>query len=294
VHRLPAIVPRTLVSHDFLLPPTPLDFRRNLASRRHGALALCLATALSLFAAAASQAGVRLLNPGEDMTPQTPTRPIEPIAGPDGRPLPSLKIAVVNGKTDELAGLAPRDVPFDTVPPNAAPDLIWDAGSKTASAGSKIIAYRVEKADLPAVIDRTAVLRVLNALVSEKPQTLRVDNESATRHKGDKVDIEIPGVANRALVLFNIAGDGTVQTLYPLGSDPHVLTASPYRLSLQMHEPFGTDVMVVVTASQPMPKLDQGLREISHFKSAGQALRLILTSLPSDARIGTLALTSVP
>jgi len=228
------------------------------------------------------------------MTPQTLVRVPEPLAGPDGRPLPSVKIAVTNGKADELLSLIPRDVPFDMVPPNAAPDLVWDAGSKNASAGSKVIAYKVDKADLPAVIDRTGALRLLNTLAQEKPQVLRVDNEGATRHKGDKVDIEIPNVANRSLVLFNIAGDGTVEALYPLGSDPHVLTSSPYRLSVQMHEPFGTDVMVAVTSTQPMPKLDQGLREISHFKSAGQALRLILTSLPSDARIGTLSLTSVP
>jgi len=228
------------------------------------------------------------------MTPQAPIRPPEPLTGQDGRPLPSVKIAVAGGKADELAGLMPRDVPFDIVPPNAAPDLTWDPASKNVSAGTKIIAYKVEKADLPAVIDRTAVLRVLTALAAEKPQVLRVDKENATRHTGDKVDIEIQSVANRALVLFNIAGDGTVQALYPLGSDPHVLTSSPYKLSVQMHEPFGTDVMVVVTATQPMPKLDQGLREISHFKSTGQALRLILAAIPSDVRVGTLALTSVP
>jgi hypothetical protein len=236
---------------------------------------------------------VRPLAPNEEMLPSTP-RQIPPLAGADGKPLAPIRIAISDGRSGDLSALVQRDAAFEIVSPSANPELIWNSVSHHVAAGKTIVAYKVEPGDLAAVIDRTAALRALAELVSQRPQPLRVSGGNELRHKGDKVDIEVPSVENRALILFSLSGEGTVQALYPLGSDQRVLTTSPYRMRVQIHEPFGTDTIVAITASAPIDRLDAGLRAISAFHSAGPALRLILSSLPPDARIGTISLSSAP
>jgi hypothetical protein len=237
--------------------------------------------------------GVRVLNPGEDMAPIAPARP-EPLVGPNGVPIAAIRVAVADGQSDKLDGMIARDAPFEIVAPAANPDLVWDPGSHTASMGQTIVAYKVEQNELPAVIDRTAAVRVLKDLSASKPQIMHVNTAGEPRHRGDKVEIDVENVANRALVLFNIAGDGTVQALYPLGSDPRVPDMKTYRLTVQIREPFGTDAIVAVTANQPMEQLEAGLRQISHFRSAGQALRLMTAAAAPDARIGLVTVSSAP
>ena len=56
----------------------------------------------------------------------------------------------------------------------------------------------------------------------------------------------------------------------------------------------GTDLIIVVTAAQPMDALENGLKEISHYRSAGEVLKLIAMAAPPDARIGAVALLSAP
>ncbi len=258
--------------------------------------AICLAGGLLVTAGMASERtrGVRLLNPGEDMAPIAPARQEPPLMGPNGAPVAPIRVAVTGGQSSKLDGMIALEAPFEVVAPAANPDLIWDPVSHDASIGPVIIAYKIEQSDLPAVIDRTAAARALRDLAAQKPQIMRVSPSAATRHRGDKVEIDVDNVANRALVLFNIAGDGTVQALYPLGSDPRVIEAPAYRLSVQIREPFGTDLLVAVTAAQPMDQLEEGMRQISRFHSAGEALRLVMAAAPADARIGLVTLSSVP
>jgi hypothetical protein len=238
--------------------------------------------------------GVHLLNPGEEMTPIAPTRQEPALVGPNGAPIAAIRVAVADGQSGKLDGMIARDAAFEIVPPAANPDLVWDAATHIASIGQTILSYKVEQSDLPAVIDRTAAVRVLKDLATSKPQIMRITSGTETRHRGDKVEIDIENMTGRALVLFNIAGDGTVRAIYPLGSDPRVIDTRTYHLTVVIREPFGTDVLVAVTAAQPMDRLEQGIRQISLFHSAGQALRLVMGAAPADARIGLVTLSSVP
>jgi hypothetical protein len=255
-------------------------------------LAFGMLAVLAPGAAAEKVRGVRLLNPGEEMTLSAP-RQEPPLVGPNGAPIAPVRIAVADGQSEKLDGMVPRDAPFEIVAAAASPDLIWDPLTHNATTGQTMIAYKVEVSDLPAVIDRMAAVRALKDLSAARPQAMRFAGIEA-RRKGDKVEIDVENVTNRALILFNIAGDGTVQALYPLGSDPQIIETKTYHLTVQIREPYGTDTLVAVTASQPMGRLEQGIKQISHFHSAGQALRLAIAAAPPDARIGLVSLSSVP
>ncbi|WP_156964407.1 hypothetical protein [Methylocapsa aurea] len=240
--------------------------------------------------------GVRLLDPGDEMMSIAPFPELKPgFAGrTEPPPLDKIRLAVAGGAFSNLAGPIPRAAPFEIVAPSANPDLVWDAVSRNASAGGQVIAYDVAEADLPAVIDRMAVVRGLAKLAAARPQPMRIAAGGPLARKGDRIEIEIPDVLRRALVLFDIAGDGSVEALYPIGADPRVIQTQNFRWAFQIREPFGADVIVAISAAQPMDALVQGLKEISQHRSAGQVLKLIASAAPADARIGSVALSSAP
>ena len=61
--------------------------------------------------------------------------------------------------------------------------------------------------------------RLKQACRRRSPQAMRVLPGRQAVHRNDsKVTVEIGDVSGRALVLFNIAGDGTVQLLYPVAT----------------------------------------------------------------------------
>jgi hypothetical protein len=240
--------------------------------------------------------GVRLLDPGDEMMAIAPFPALKPgFHGQETAPkLDKIRIAVADGDASRLAGLTPRAAPFEIVAASAQPDLVWDAATRNASSEGQIIAYDVAQGDLPAVIDRIAVVRGLAKLSAARPQPIRLVAGGPLSRKGDKIEIEIPDVPRHALVLFDIAGNGVVETLYPLGADDRLVQTQTFRWVFQVREPFGADVIVAISAAQPMDALEQGLKEISHYRSAGEVLKLIALAAPPDARIGAIALVSAP
>lgn len=226
------------------------------------------------------------------MVPQPP-----PTAPSPALPHPlreKIRIAVANGDDKKLDGLIAHEVPYQIVTPSADPDLLWDPASHDVSTDGKVVAYGVNVADLGNVIDRTAALRGLRKLAAAQPQPITLAIGGPIAHKGDKIAISIDAVAQRALILVGISGDGTVDLVYPNGSDPRIVKTSPFRLELEIHAPFGTDAIVAITADKPMDALQDGLTQISSYPSAIKVLDLVKAVAPKDAKIGVLTLTSVP
>jgi hypothetical protein len=101
-------------------------------------------------------------------------------------------------------------------------------------------------------------------------------------------------VAGRALILFNIAGDGTVQMLYPVGSDPYVVRAAEFSFPLRVREPFGSDQLVAVTSQQRMTALEQAVKGLDRRRSAVQMINVLKRYAPADVRIGSAGLFTAP
>ncbi len=250
-----------------------------------------LSFALSL---APALCGVRLIDPGDDMTPLPPP-PAWLQAAPDKAPkLDEIKVAVAGGDLSVLAGMTAQAAPFALVAPGDGPDLIYDPGSRQAISKGEIIAYDVTPADLPEVIDRMAFAEGLVKLAATRPQQIAVSAGAPVRRRGERVEIELADMAHRTLVLFAISGDGLVQALYPIGSDARIIDAPDFAWSFEVHEPFGTDLVVAITAAQPMDALEAGVKRLSHYRGAGELLKLIALAAPPDARIGVAALQSAP
>src|SRR6266567_3959615 len=85
-----------------------------------------------------------------------------------------IRLAALDGKTNYFPSLTSRDSTFQAVQPTDNPDLIWDPGSHDVIAWGDVIAYGIDPADLPTVIDRTAAIRTLKGKATRSPQVMRV------------------------------------------------------------------------------------------------------------------------
>jgi hypothetical protein len=128
---------------------------------------------------------------------------------------PPVRIAALDNNNARLAGLTPLETPYETVPPTQYPDLLWDAQRGDVISGGDVVVHSVDKADLPAIIDRAATVRALKQIAARSVQPVRLIPDARLHHGGTQVEVEVDQLDDRALSLFNIAGDGTIQLLYP-------------------------------------------------------------------------------
>jgi hypothetical protein len=98
--------------------------------------------------------------------------------------------------------------------------------------------------------------------------------------------VEIGDVGSRALILFDIADDGSVQALYPTGRDPTMVTTAQLVVPVRVREPFGADEIVAITSDQPMPALQEALKQVDQRRAAMQIVDAIVRLGPANARIG--------
>jgi hypothetical protein len=220
-----------------------------------------------------------------------PAHPAAPQASAPERPV---RIAALDGKSTHFSGMTKREVAFEIVQPIDNPDLIWDPASRDVLAWGDVLAYRVEKADLPSVIDRTAAVRDLKQVSTKAPQVIKVAPDDGLHRSDQMVQIELAEVSGRALVLFNIAGDGTIQMLYPIGSDASSIPTADYRFPVRVREPFGADQIVAITSGQRMTQLEQALLQLNRRRAAGQMMKMVQRYAPADARIGSAGLFTAP
>ena len=212
-------------------------------------------------------------------------------AGHTDRPI---KIAALDGKTGYFSGLAPREAAFEIVQPIDHPDLIWDPASHDVLSWGDVVASGIDPPDLPSVIDRATAIRELKRIASKEPQEINVAPDDSLHHKASLVHVEMKDVAGRALILFNIAGDGTVQMLYPVGSDPVVVRTAEFSFPVRVREPYGSDQLVVVTSKERMTALEQAVRGLDRRRSAVQMINMVKRYAPGDARIGSAGLFTAP
>ncbi len=205
-----------------------------------------------------------------------------------------VRLASLDSNATHFKGLTTPGTSIEIVRPLENPDIVWDPASRDVIASGDVVAYRVDKSDLPGIVDRTAAIRLLKQTATNAIQLIKVGPDDSRHRKGSHVQIELSNVAGRALVLFNVAGDGTVQLLYPVGKDRKVIASAEFRFPVRVQEPFGADQIVAVTSAQAMPELEQVLSQLNRRRAATQVIKMVQRYAPRDARIGSTGLFTAP
>ena len=210
------------------------------------------------------------------------------------RPAAPIRLAALDGKTNYFASVTPKDVTVQAVQPTDNPDLIWDPVSHDVIAWGDVVAYGVDVANLPTVVDRTAAIRELKRMATRSPQVMRISPDDRQQRAGQIVEVDLSDVASRAVLLFNVSGDGTVQVLYPVGSDAALARSASLRLPLRVGQPFGAEQIVAVTSQQRMVDLETVLMQLNRRRASGQVIKSLERYLPADARIASIGFFSAP
>ncbi|WGD49446.1 caspase family protein [Bradyrhizobium sp. CB1650] len=205
-----------------------------------------------------------------------------------------IRLAALDGKTNYFANVTPKDVTVQAVQPTDNPDLIWDPVSHDVIAWGDVVAYGVDVAGLPTVVDRTAAIRELKRMATRSPQMMRIWPDDRQQRAGQTVEVDLADVASRAVLLFNVSGDGTIQVLYPVGSDAALARSASLRLPLRVGEPFGAEQIVAVTSQQRMVDLETVLMQLNRRRASGQVIKSLERYLPADARIASIGFFSAP
>jgi hypothetical protein len=210
------------------------------------------------------------------------------------RPLDTVRLAVLSNQRELLKGVEAREARFEAVATTENPDLVWDPTTLDVLAGADIVARGINQSDLSSVIDRAAAVNGFKRLSAAAPQTVRVLPDDNIHRRASRLDVQVSGVSQRSLLLFNSAGDGTVQSLYPIGSDPTVIPTADYKFPVLVGEPFGSDQVVAITSSQRLGDLEQALKKMSQKRASVEVYKLVERYAPSDARIGVTNLYTSP
>jgi Caspase domain len=204
-----------------------------------------------------------------------------------------IRVASLDGQSARLAGLT-SNTAYEVVNRNSNPDLVWDPSSRDVVSGGDIVAHNVDHDDLSVIIDRMAAIRWFKLRSAKAPQEMRVFPNDTLHRKSEQVEIAIYGLAGRSLILFNIAGDGTLQFIYPLGSDPPIIENSEHRITLQVREPFGADQIVSVSATQRQTDLEQAIRQLDRRRNPLKISQLVNRYDNADLRVGLIGLFTAP
>lgn len=228
-------------------------------------------------------------NPGTDIVFRSVVvgNSAAPVPQPGNNPI---KIAVVDDKSERFAGLMQRESPFKVVSMRDDPDLIWDPGSRDVVYEGDPVATDIEPSDLPSVIDRATAVGELKRFATREPQVVEIAPNNSRHKEGSKVVVELADVAQRALILVNIAGDGTVQVLYPGGTVP----TSAFDYPVRVGRPFGGDQVVAVTSPTRITGLEQAVQALDGLRKPVELVRLIKKFAAANVRVGSTGIFTAP
>ena len=200
-----------------------------------------------------------------------------------------IRVAALDGRPVYFDGIGAQ-VDYQIVQPSDNPDFVWDTSSREVVANGDVIARNVDRNDIPGLIERVAAINWLKSRVSRTPQAIRVKPDDRVHRAGSRVDVEVPDLLGRFLVLFNIAGDGTVQFLYPVSGDPVQRRDAIYRLQVQVRPPFGADQIIAVSSQKALNEFKDAIKGLDGRRNPLMVADLVAKYAGPDALVGSAAL----
>jgi hypothetical protein len=168
----------------------------------------------------------------------------------------------------------------------ADPELIWrPATRETVSPLGDPISGGIGPELLSAAVARELALRRVRQWVTGAAMELRIEREDApsgahrvhnmTHRAGTKLRIVVEGMHLPHLAVLNLAGDGTVQLLYPSEGERAVAPAPGARQVLDgitVEPPFGADHVIALASAQPLEPAVATLRTLHGGREPLRAL----------------------
>jgi Caspase domain len=242
---------------------------------------------------------------GSGMRPEDPLFFVPRSAGPIGQlgPAGSVALRILGLASDAKDKVAQTLKGATIVDSPEQADLTWDAGSHDVLDRIGKIASGVTAQGLQAVIDRTNAIAAVRQMVvnsgfdmrlllpGESPSAAPSIASDRPHARGTRLKLVASGLRNPFFVLFNIAGDGTVQFLYPRRDKNDSLTVPTGKAwffdDIDVQPPYGADHAIGVAAGQALPSLVATLERLHMKKDPAAAVEeLGRHALGADVQVG--------
>ncbi len=185
-------------------------------------------------------------------------------------------------------------------------DLIWrPATRETVSALGDVLSTEVDAAALSASVERVRALRRLRTLVAVRALELRLDvlhptyvtHAAAAHPAGTRLKLTV-ATQEPELVLFNIAGEGTIQPLFPKPYEAvrrDAGTAFVLDDILVQSHTFGSDHLVGVAAMVSLAPLVAALRQLGGKRAPCEAVEAVEAAVGGrTSEVGLIGLFTRP
>jgi hypothetical protein len=269
--------------------------------RRHGALSVVFARALAQGSSPSLRdladqvvRGVRAMGDGrqnaevtlgENGTQPLFSRGVPAASAPAAAPPPTADTAVrlrLDGRVPDEVRLVVERLPgVQRVDARDDADLLWNPGNRQLVSGlGDLLAEEVDAGRIATSVARFRAVRRLQSLAMEQPPELRIERvDRSTRGLARTAVLQFHNAAHPAgailrltvdrlrhpfFVLLSLAGDGTMQFLYPGTEEPpRIDTSRPFIIDdIIVKRPFGADHVVAVAMDRPTTALVRDLNAL--------------------------------
>lgn len=175
-----------------------------------------------------------------------------------------------------------RDVTFDT----ETRDFIDGSGS--------VLAFDSAPDRLSSVVDRVRAGRELAALADGRAVDVWLTPHEKDYAAGEQFKLNIGDASGRYLTLFNLAGNGKVQYLFPTPKADPQASDDIMTFDLVALPPFGTDLMVVAATERRMQDLELKLRLLDGKLDPLAAVEALKSALGPNDLLGLISYSTRP
>ncbi len=239
--------------------------------------------------------------PPPDQAPTPPPSQATDIPLPPGYGPPSsqgaprtdtIRVALIDATDKAWDTIEKGNAPFERSTTVEGADLVWDVGKSEVLSRGDLVMQFVDGSLMGGVIDRTWAVRRLQEIAENRYLSLQLATGGQLLTAGDVAQIEIDGITNQRLVVFDIAADATVQMLYPSAPGAAGHCADPqnngWRCSLRVTPPFGADTIVTLATSKPTDDILRWMRGHHARRDGALIPDLLAETIKTDsaARIG--------
>lgn len=220
---------------------------------------------------------------GSDLLPGTPlVASLQSSSKPERRSTPPAVLKLINVADPDAAEIG-RVLSNATIAvQNEMADIYWDSATQVIADGlGSVIAYDIKVSELQGAVNAAILTKSLQyrALQAPLPMRIQLPDEPVTasvskrsdhvHREGTTLGLVVEALKNRNFVAFNVAGNGEIQLLFPVGSEKPVLSdLDPVSWSLKVRGPFGADHVVAINSDASLDDLLSLLRLINGEKEA--------------------------
>jgi hypothetical protein len=222
--------------------------------------------------------------------PQPP--PVNPPSTPADARTDVVRVATIDGPDKAWETIEKGNAAFTRSPTVDGADLVWDIGKSEALSRGDLVMQSVDGSLMGGIIDRTWALERLREIAEHRSLPTQLASGGRLLTPGDEAQVEIDGIADARLFVFNIAADATVQMLYPSAPGEAAHCPDPeggnWRCSLAVTPPFGADTIVTLASSGSPNNVLEWLQAHHSRRDAALVPELLGSVMKSDptVRIG--------